>query len=131
MVEHYLLILIILSYFHSLVDFQRILFQVEAVVPTNHPNSVEGLEVLDCLFQMVHFLALVEVLDQVHLLEVAQVAGVHQAVVGQNSMVAYSTKMIQSHPRMKEKLRQYSYSNCHYCLLLEEVVVVRRRIHSS
>ena len=107
MVEHYLLILIILSYFHLLVDFQRILFQVEVVVPTSHPNLVEALEVLDCLFQMVHFLALVEVLDQVHLLEVAQVAGVHQAGVGQNSMVAYSRKMIQSHLRMKEKLLQY------------------------
>lgn len=107
MVEHCLLILIILSYFHFLVDFQRILFQVEAVVPTSHPNSVEALVVLDCSFQIAHFLALVEVLDQVHLLEVAQVAVVHQVVVGQNSTVAYSRKMIQSLLRMKEKLLQY------------------------
>jgi len=106
-VEHYLLILIILSYFHFLVDFQTILFQVVAVVPTNHPNSVEAPVVLDCLFQKVHFLASVEVLDQVHLLGVAQVVVVHQGEVDQNSMVAYSRKMIQSLLRMTGKLLQY------------------------
>ena len=87
--------------------------------------------VLDCSFQMAHFLALVEVLAQVHLLEVAQVGVVHQVVVGQNSREACSRKMILSHSRRKGKLLQYWYLNCHYFQLQEEEAVVLLRIHSS
>lgn len=129
--EHYLLILTILSYFHCLVDFQVPLFQVVEGVPTSLPNSEEVLEELDCLLQKAHFLALVEVQVQVRLLEVAQVVVVHQEVVGQNSMVAYSRMMIQSHLTMMVKLLKNYYLNYHYFLLQEEVVEVHLRTHSS
>ena len=91
--EHYLLILTILSYFHCLVDFQMLLFQVVVVVPTSRPNSEEAREELDCLLQKVHFLALEVELDLELLQEVDQVVVVLLAEEGRNSMVPYSMKM--------------------------------------
>ena len=91
-VGHYPLILIILSYF-LLADFLMMLFQVEVVVPTNHPNLAGDLEALNYLIQMVHFLALEVELDLELLQEVDQVVVVLLAEEGRNSMVPYSMKM--------------------------------------
>ena len=75
-------------------------------------------------------LALAEVLDQALLPVEDQEVVARLVVVDQNSMEAYSTRMIQTRLKMTKRILVHYYLNCQYCPRLVAVEVVHLMMRS-